>query len=80
MDRLPTGSAPLPYGISGGPLIFLGPDSDTDVPLLSVIGYGMEYDGEGKKIIAGPSDAIIGLATNMINMEAKGKSLMFDKD
>ena len=75
-----TGSAPLPYGISGGPLIFLGSQSRTDVPLLSVIGYGMEYDEEGKKIIAGPSDAIIGLADNLIKMEAEGEPLVLDKN
>jgi len=71
-----TGSAPLPHGVSGGPLIFLGSRSDSTVSPSTVVGYGMEYDQEAKKIIAGPSDVIIDIGDALINREANGEILV----
>ena len=67
-----TGSAPLPYGTSGGPLIFLDSPEPTLATKHSVIGYGLEYDSERKKITVGPSDVIVGIALQLLEKESNG--------
>lgn len=66
-----TGSAPPPFGTSGGPLIFLNSATATDAIKHSVIGYGLEYDEERKKIIVGPSEAIIEIGLGLLKLEAE---------
>lgn len=67
-----TGSAPLPFGTSGGPLIFLDSAKPTEAKKHSVIGYGLEYDSQRKKITAGPSEAIIEIGLGLLKQETEG--------